>query len=256
MKNLKYEAWISGVALSSVAPEIFVSGIEYEAPRRQISAEPLANRFGQIMTQSRFDPATVRISFVTKRISGVRRQKIVEAVAKWASGAQLMISDRPDQQLRVNCMQFPYIPDSCSFTDPITIEFQTIENPFWEDLIPTTYTMSGTEGYGTFYVPGNAPQTYGEVKITPVGNLSTVMVALGSTSITLEDVGASAGTPITIGYTPSGILRIRRGNTSILDKRTAASADDLIAYPGAINAARFEADGTVSVEFAVKGAWL
>ena len=77
MKNLKYEAWISGVALSSVAPEIFVSGIEYEAPRRQISAEPLANRFGQIMTQSRFDPATVRISFVTKRISGVRRQKIV-----------------------------------------------------------------------------------------------------------------------------------------------------------------------------------
>jgi hypothetical protein len=161
-------------------------------------------------------------------------------------GTELEISDRPGEVLQVICTEPPYVPDHLSWADSISITFQTMEKPFWEKKTPETLTLeSGTTGSGELYVPGNIEEAVVEVEAAPAsGTLANITLTVGDTSITLNGINATAEAPLRITYDRRGIQSIKRGTTSVMDKRTAASADDLLAKCGAVSAVSFSASAS------------
>ena len=256
MTNAKYEAWLNGEALSNISPEIYISSIKATPPKATLKASEIANRPGQRLNSVRWKDATVTISFVTRKIAGHDRQAIVQDVYAWAaSGGTLEISDRPGQQLHVICTSPPYITDTCDFTEPITVVFQTTDKPFWEEKQVTTTTLTaGTSGSGTIFVPGNAGKALVEVTATPADSSANLSFTVGSTTITLTGCNATSSNPLTITYDGNEIQSIKVGTTSVMDKRT--GSDDLLAVCGASNTVSFTASASTAVTYSVRGLWM
>lgn len=255
MTNAKYEAWMDGAALGGISPDLYISEIACRPAARSVSGSEIVGRHGEQAGASKWKGATVRISFILKKSTGPQRQAIINQVARWAMGTELEISDRPGEVLQVICTEPPYVPDHLSWADSISITFQTMEKPFWEKKTPETLTLeSGTTGSGELYVPGNIEEAVVEVEAAPAsGTLANITLTVGDTSITLNGINATAEAPLRITYDRRGIQSIKRGTTSVMDKRTAASADDLLAKCGAVSAVSFSASASASVTFRARG---
>ena len=92
--------------------------------------------------------------------------------------------------------------------------------------------------------------------ITAGASVTGFTVTCGGTSITLESLSLSNNDVVNIRYTEDHhILEIKKGTTSLLNKRTAASSDDLIAQPGT-NAVSFTCSASATCKFIAKGAYL
>lgn len=256
MTNLKYEVWMNDIALSSFSKAIYVSAIQYKPAEMEISTNDIANRHGEWIDGIRRKGTTVTVSFIMKKTDIVDRQTVVQAVAGWASKGILKTSDRPWQQLHVRCVEPPFVTDTCDWTQPITMTFQAFEHPFWEERTPAEASLSsGTSGSGTMYVPGNVGSALVEATVTPGSStVNNITLTVGDTSITLTGVSATSSQPVTITYDENGIQSIKRGTTSILDKRT--GSDDLLAECGQLTTVSFTASAAASVSFRARGLWL
>lgn len=254
MTNTKYEAWMNGEALSGISPDLYISSIKATPPKATVTASEMAKRNGEHIDSIRWKGTSVSISFILRKSTGKIRQEIVQKVCAWAAKGVLEISDRPGQQLRVVCINPPYVDDSCSWTTPITITLQTADFPFWESKTPASLTLSGSSGSGNLYVPGNAGEAYLEATITPGNSMANITITSGSTSITLTGVGATSANPLVIAYDGNGFLTIKVGTTSVLNKRT--GADDLVVECGKINAISYTASASVTAVFRARGLWM
>ncbi len=254
MTNLKYEVWMNNVALSSISGAIYVSRISYKPASMRFNTAEVAGRNGERVESVKRKGTTVTVSFYLKKTDNINRQEIVQAVAAWAKEGILQTSDRPHTRLHVRCVDFPFVSDVCDWLTPVTIVFQTFEQPFWEEMMESVLTLSGSSGSGSLYVPGNAGKALVEVTVTPSSSMENITLTVGSTSITLTGVSATSSSPVTITYDENGIQKILRGTTSVLSKRT--GNDDLIAECGGSNAVSFSASAAASVTFRTRGLWL
>ena len=258
MTNAKYEAWMNGKALGDVSPDLFITGIAYKPASPTVSVVELAGMNGEMEGASRWSGATVTISFILQRSTEAKRQEIIQAVYAWAKRGTLEISDRPGKRLHVVCGGAPFVPDMLSWTNIMSVTLQTMEKPFWEEKVPVSIQLTaGTSGSGSLYVPGNAGKTCVEATVTP-GSGSTMAnctLTVAGKTFTLTGVNATSSNPLRVTYDSRGILSIKVGTTSVLDKRSAASADDLLAECGAANAVSFTSSASATVVFSARGLW-
>ena len=70
----------------------------------------------------------------------------------------------------------------------------------------------------------------------------------------IEALNAETGEVLTFERDALDNLMIRSGETVLLNKRTAASADDLMAGPG-LTTVEYTADASCSVIFSARGRW-
>ena len=71
--------------------------------------------------------------------------------------------------------------------------------------------------------------------------------------MTFAGVALEAGQTMTIAHGARGLLTARIGGTSVLDKRTAASSDELELEPGRNATLTITTNGTASTVFEVRG---
>lgn len=257
MINSRFEAWMNGEALSSISPNLFITEIKYTPAEPEIRTIETVRRMGEHIESVKWKGAKVDISFILRKTTETERQNTVAQAAAWAQGGFLQISSRPGQRLHTVCIAPPYVPDECKWTDVVTMTMQTFQKPFWEELNQAEVTLNGTSGEGTLYVPGNIGEALTEVTAAPTtGTLNNITVTVGNTTITLNGVNATVGEPLTIAYDNQNILSIRRGNTSVMDKRTGGSADDLRAGCGKNNGVSFNGSVNTTVRFTARGAWI
>ena len=91
------------------------------------------------------------------------------------------------------------------------------------------------------------------VKNTGSGAISSVRLTSGDTSMTFNGRALGAGQSMTIAHDVRGLLTARIGSASVLDKRTAASSDELELDPGKNAALSVTTNGTASTTFEVRG---
>lgn len=257
MTNVKYEAWMNGEALGSVSPYLYITGIECRPAALTVRTVEPGARDGEMEGVSRWKGATVTISFILQKSSGPERENILQAVYAWGKRGILEISDRPGKQLHVICTAPPYVPDNLSWGNIMSLKLQTMENPFWEEKVPARFTTSaGTSGSGDLYVPGNIGKARVEATVTPgSGTMANCTLTVGGYTFTLTGVNATASNPLKVTYDDRGILSIKVGDTSVLDKRSAGSADDLLAECGSTVHVSFTASASATVTFAARGLW-
>lgn len=255
MRNRQFEAYMAGVALTSLGG-IHITNISYTPAQMEVITTPLALARGEHVLQVTRKQAMVSIEFIMPGVSPSQRQEKLLAVIEWTKKGPLTVNDRPWQQLNCICTAPPHLASAISRTERLIIGFTAYGNPYWEDTAPSIASLSGLNGTGSLYVPGTADEAYVEIQATPAsGTLNELSLTVGENTIVLSDLGATVEDPLTIIY-KDNIQKIMVGNDSALDKRTAASADNLIATLGIPNTIGFTADVLTSVQFSARGLWL
>lgn len=242
----RYEAYMDGIALSSLDPSIYVLNIQYGDVQQSINTRAVAGRPGARIIKRKFDIASVTILFEIHEYDTVKRQAVCSKIQKWADGQILSASDRPGQQLRCVCETYPKV-NAKEWTEAISMTFAGYNPPYWEN---ENETIIKTTSSKKAYVPGNAPETLVSATITVGESISSLTVTAGSKSLVLA-VSAVQNDKIYIGYDENNILYIKKNTTSILDKRT--GDDDLTVPCGEFST--FSVSGGVSAEFKVRGCW-
>lgn len=251
----RYLAALDGVELSAIAPEIIVTDITHNAPVREVRASDIAGRNGKLYTRTVTSSAGVTVSFEIHTPDVRRRAAIMEDVQRWAMpGGVLTTSDRPDRVLRVVCESLPTVGSAQKWTGRCSIGFVAYAVPFWEDEAPHRVSITGN-GSKSLFVPGFAAPASVEatVKNTGNGTISTVTLTAGDTSMTFNGLSLGAGQTMTLAHDARGLLTVRIGGESVLDKRTAASSDELELDPGKNATLSVTTNGTASTTFETRG---
>lgn len=258
----RYKAVLNGVSLTEISPKIAIRDISYSPAEIRRTTSSLANRSGAMVAgEDQYNGARCEITVEIHEYSTIKRQELCQAIIAWAvNGGVLEINDRPDQMLVCRCDDLPSISSVQEWTEYITMSFSGYESPCWQDIHPAVLALSGTSGSGYLAVPGVGIKTFAEVEIVPQSTITSITITVEDTSITLAGLVMASGEKIRIWY-DRGIQKIRiihadNSETSILNKRTATSSDDLVVTSGKRNAVAFSASAVANVKISARGVWL
>lgn len=252
----RYKVWLNGESLEEISPKIYVSDIAYKPMTPTYSSNRIGAADGQLVGGADYvDLNSVSVSFMVREYSTTKRQLIIQNIIRWATkGGWLTTSDRDGMRMYVRCSRYPAINSVMRWLDYLTVEFTAFELPYWTSIEPVKVILQN--GDTDMLILGGARRSFVEASIHASAALSSVSITVGDTSVSLTGLSIAGGDDITISYTDDHhILEIKHGTTSILDKRTAASSDDLIAEIGENNVS-FTASGTASCTLFVREVYL
>lgn len=254
MPGRHIDATMDGVALSTIGG-IIVREVHEDAPTVEITNGERPGGYGQLVLGKKRQSLKVAIECLITEIHNLAtRTAKAEALAKWANGSVLELSNHPGRVLNGYLSGEPTLGEVRDYNSALRVEFTADQVPYWEDKTATTATDSGTEESGTLTVPGSVKTP---VMVTVKPSSSTVTsfsVTVGGQTIALTDISVGTLQTLYIDRDERDNLRIRRGSTSYMSYRTAASADDLMVSPGTVSYS-FTASAAVNVTFSFKGRW-
>lgn len=251
----RYEAYMDGVALSAVNPNLLILDIQHELADVEYEYEHLANRAGSFITEGKQEGSSVTIVFQLRLYSISERQTACQEVQRWAKGKILETNDRPGQRLWVKCTTLPRITSALNWTEEISMTFTAYEHPFWEEVTPSVLSLTGTSATGILFVPGNVSEALIEVTAVPgSGTLNTLSITVGDNTMEFSSLGATVSNELSITYDDRLIQSIKVSNSSAMSKRT--GADDLLAVCGTNNTVSITAGTSATVTLSARGLWL
>lgn len=248
------EAWMDGVALSSVGP-FLIQGVQEDPAETQVNTYAKLGADGSWIGDIRRTGLRVTLRVAIRELYDLaRRAYAAEQLAAWAQGRVLELSNRPERVLHVRCSTPPALGSVRSYTEELRVEWTAWAPPYWEDRTPTIADLSGSSGSGALSVPGTAATPL-RLTVTPETALTDFSVTAGGQTVTLEELAVPADTPLILDRDERDGLRITAGGVSLMSKRTAASADDLLLAPGPAQIG-YSASAACAVRCEVRGRWL
>lgn len=245
---------MNGIRLQDAAPKVWITQAEETVDSLDVTTAVIPGWDGERPIRTARRSMRVKISAQIHEVRDLAaRAAAFEAIAAWAGeGGILTLSNRPGRRLRVVTTSSPSLGKIRDYTQQVDIEFTAYAPPFWEDEYPITKAVSSAaSGSVTFTVTGSH-RTLLDVSATATGSLSSFSVTCGSSTIALTGLSVAANTPLILSHTDEDWLTIRAGTSSLLSKRTAASADDLILQPGA-NTVSWTASRAVALTLSTRG---
>lgn len=255
---------INGNQLDQVDPSIVIRSIDPGTTKETVQTSGKAGGSGQRITEKHWDSLEVSVSYainIPKKQLAARRA-VFDAVNAWAlQKGWVTINYMPGKRMYNQSVTIPSSGDLWEWESEFTITFRAYGVPFWQDSQAATATIEEEDsGSGSITVPGVA-KTVCEADITneSSGTINTLEVNAGSSSFSFTNLGLEAGERLVIGhYAETGDLYIRKYTglvaTSVMDKRTGGSDDDLFVNPGA-NAVTITG-GTVSATVSAYGRYV
>lgn len=249
--------WLNNQGLQDISPAIVIHDVMYTPQELQNSVINHARYHGGRLVRQRVNNTEVSVRFEVHEYDIIARQEITQRVIAWAmAGGVLTVGDRPGQQLRVRCTTPPAVDSAMGWTKDLTVVFNAVDNPFWEDIVPRGLALSGASASGKLYGAGSAADPFVEAEITPSARLSSIDITAGTTRINLTGMAVPAGTKLRIGYDDTHTLYIKAGEQSWLGARTPDSADDLLIPVGTFSNISYTASVSVDAVFSARGLYL
>lgn len=247
------DAWMDGVALESLGG-VILQAVSEDAPGMELTTGARPGRSGtRLLVRKRTELQVSMQVAIRERFDLGRRTAIIQALAAWADGSVLEMSNHPGQRLHVKCTSFAAPGEVRNWAEPVRIGVTAYEIPFWEDSVPSSWTASGSTATETLHVTGTAPAPV-DVTLSPTADtLTGFSLTVAGQTLTLAGLSVGTSASVVIDHDALDLIRIRTGTTSLLDKRT--GADDLIATPGAC-AVSYTASTACSLTLTVRGRWL
>lgn len=247
------EAWMDGVALSTVGP-VLIRQVYEDPATMEIQTGDRPGRYGQRKLSAKRQSLTVAIECQIRELYNLAaRSRVVEEIARWAHGSVLELSNHPGRRLHVYLSAEPALGEVRDYTSAVRIEFTADEIPYWEDATPEKTVLSGDDEEGTLAIHGTVPTPVSLVA-APTGTLTAFSVTAGGSTVSLTGISVASSATLIFERDPMDNLMIRSGSTVLLSKRSATSADDLLADPGSVEIS-FESDVSCEVTFTAKGRW-
>lgn len=145
------------------------------------------------------------------------------------------------------------MPSALNWQEQMQAVFTAYELPFWQDITPSRETITAN---GSLFVPGIG-EAMCDVEVANKGSsaITTLTLTCGDTEMIFSGISLAKGETLVLSHDDLGLLSAKIGNTSVLNKRTAESDDDLIAMCGQYNTITVSG-GTVSAVFKARGVYL
>lgn len=251
-------AWINGVSLTDAIPNMILRNVYEDDPENDLMTGERPGMAGQRILSIKRTQLAVRIETVCREIYDLRaRAEAVQAMAAWAQDGRLELSNRPDQFLQCIVTKRPAPGTDRDYTQTFTVELAAIDCPYWQAMVPDSVSGSGTTGTLHLTPGGTVKRIPLSFTVTPSsGTLTSFSVTVGGRTIALSGLSVSSSSSLVLDYDDHMLQRIRVGSTSVMSKRTAASADNLLVDPMTDNTIAFTADVASAVEFTARGWYL
>lgn len=241
--KLTRRAALNGTQLDGLDPSIVIRGTDPGTTKKSTQYTARMGGSGQRPTGSHWDTLDIAVTYaidLPKKQLAARRT-VFDKVNKWAlSKGWLTLTEMDGKRVYVSDVTLPSSGDLFNWTDEFTLTFKAAGVPFWQDATATTASIAlADSGSGSITVPGIV-ETVCDAEITNAGDstIDTLSVTIGNSSFSFTSLGLAAGEKLSIGHwAETGDLYIRKFTgsvyTSVMGKRTGASADDLYVQPGA-----------------------
>lgn len=253
----KYDVWLNGINILDCDSRIVVSEIEEQPPKEKSNISYMGYTHGGKLIKTVRRELSVDVAIGIKETDMHERDAVYQSIRKWGRYAGYMVTSRREGQ-RLYIEEMKIKSSGKKWTEIATLTLTAYAKPFWEEIGARSISIAeATSGSTTLSAPGNADECTVDAEITAVGGtLNTLTVTVGDTSMSFTSLGIAANSKLTIAHTDAGLLTIKNGATSLMAKRTGASADDLIAEPGSSNTVSFSANVTCTAKFSTRGRWL
>lgn len=247
----RYKVWMDNIGLQDLDDAICITDIKEKTPKINAvtAAKPLGG--GSHLLLLRRDSISITVRFAIRAYDIATRKRIMSAVRAWAHEGYLSINDRPGQRLWVVCDKPPVVESALKWTAEMEMTLTAYDVPYWEADTPYTGTYTGKNGSANLTNPGDIESVL-EATITPAAALHSFTIGANGNTFAFSGLSIASGSAVEISHTPQGILRVKSGSTSLLGKRSATSADEIIIKPGT-NAVSFTADASCTAIFSTRG---
>lgn len=247
----RYSVWMNNQGLQDLDERIYITDIKENDPKqRMITAEkPIGGgtRLLRVMRES----LSVVVRFAVREYDTARRRDILTRIRAWAREGYLSTSDRPGQRLYVVCEKIPTADSALKWTGEMEMTLTAYAVPWWEDETPTRATYTGTNGTAALMCRGDEGGLL-DAEITTAGTVTSMSIKVNGRSFVFSGLSLAGGSRVTISHDKDGVLSIKAGSVSLLPKRTAASADELLLASGG-NTITFTANASCTAVFSARG---
>jgi len=198
----------------------------------------------------------IKVKFMIKEKDRTDRMTVIQKVRGWATNGWFTMNTRPDQRLYVFCTKPPAL-ETFDWKARMEMEFSAYGEAFWQDVTPVTVVSDSAASSATVSItPTGTQDTFLEAEIAPSsGTLTSVSITSGGRTIALSGLSVTSSAPLEIYYDELHILHIESGGTSLLSKRSAASADDIILKAGRSNSVSLTFGRACNYTIKARGLW-
>ena len=170
MPGRHIDATMDGAALPS---GIIIREVHEDAPTMEITNGERPGRDGQLVLGRKRQSLKVTLECVITEIHNLRtRAEKAQALAKWANGSVLTLSNHYNQRLNGYLSAMPTLGDVRDYNSPLRVEFTADIVPYWENTAEFSRTITMQSGLSSFAAPGSAP-TPVMLEITPTSGTLT-----------------------------------------------------------------------------------
>lgn len=253
---MSYQVIMDDVPLAYVAPSARIVDVIELAPTFTSDSKQRLGAPGSFLLRHQMKERRVRVQFALMDRDYGRRTEAISAIAAWAQGQWLQISDRPGQRLRVVCTELPSTQSKRNWTALCELTFTAYSVPFWEDVQGVTVSASGTECSLSIVCPGNAPGAMLRCMVKPTDNpMETLRISSETARMAFTGLGVPAGAALSIDC-QDGILTASWADSDghaapCLACRTGDEGIPLRA--GEVNRVTVDTDVTADVTILAKG---
>ena len=253
---LSRRAALNGVQLDELYGRIVIRGIELGATEESVDTVSMLGGAGQRILRTHAETMTVTVKWAmdVPKDDLITRRRIYEDVCKWArQKGWLMVNYMPERRLYVDTVKFSGA-ELFNWTDEYEITFTAYSVPFWQDIVPESISKASVSSASfNMMIPGQY-KTVADAEFTNTSgsSIATFSITVDGNTIALTGLTLANNKKLSIYHEDNGILRIKADGTSVYDKRSAASADDLYAEPGTA-AVSMTAGGAGTLKVSVRG---
>ena len=268
---LAHRVSLGGVQLDEIDPRIIIKGIDGGAGKEAVTAAGTGAGDGTRITGKHRDSMEIQVRFsmnISARRGDIdRRAKVLEAINAWAAaaengGAWLQVNYKENRRLWVDEVVTPGEGDLWKRLSEYTIVFRAHAIPYWmENSAVSAVTKTAQSASGTITAAGSAKAVAdAELANKSGATINTATVTIGGNEMSFEQLALAADEALVFSHsTASGknVIRIRIRNAqgsyrSVLNKRTAGSADEFEILPGDC-AFSFSAQRACTLTVSVRG---
>lgn len=246
---------LNGAGLTDLDSRIYIDDITEEVA---VSPETIQRaHYGLfLLKEPGRESVTVKVKFMIKEKDRTNRMGVIQAIRGWARAGWFTMNTRPGQQLYVFCTKPPAL-ETFDWKGRMEIEFTAYGEAFWQDVTPVQVSSSSAVSSATVSItPSGTQECFLEAEIAPSsGTLASVSITAGGRTIALTGLSVTQSAPLLIYYDELHILHIESGGTSLLSKRSADSADDILLAAGQSNSVSLTFGRACTYTIKARGLW-
>lgn len=226
---------LDGIGVQDLDDRIYVEDVQEDTAIDQKTADRAG--YGLFpLNEGGHQSKTITVKVMIKERNRAARMQVARLIQGWATKGWLTSNMFPGLRIYVFCNKMPQV-SAFEVSDRLEMKFIAYGEAYWQEITPLTINQTSAVSSNTHSItPRGTQKCFLEAQIAPSsGTLTSVTITVDSQSLALSGLSVTASAPLKIFYDELHILHIESGNTSLLSKRSAASADDIILTPGVAN---------------------